>query len=97
MHEGFVDPHDRRDVGGLEPPGEIGDRLEIDNDIFDVGREAFPRLRTRLCFEIVSRFWLVAGIDNALNTNRDFFLGLQLRFDDEDLKSLLPFSGSLRP
>lgn len=75
----------------------FGDRLEIDNDVFDVGREAFPRLRTRVCFEIVSRFWLIAGIDNALNTNRDFFLGLQLRFDDEDLKSLLPFSGSLRP
>ena len=26
-------------------------------------------------------------------TNRDYFLGLQLRFNDEDLKTILPFSG----
>jgi hypothetical protein len=24
---------------------------------------------------------------------RDYFLGLQLRYNDQDLKSLLPFSG----
>jgi hypothetical protein len=26
-----------------------------------------------------------------LNESRDFFLGAQLRFNDEDLKSILPF------
>ena len=34
--EGFVDPHDRRDVGGLEPAGEIGDRLEVEGAVFVV-------------------------------------------------------------
>ncbi len=42
--------------------------------------------------------WLLGGVDHVFFANRrDYFLGLQLRFDDEDLKSLLPFSGSLRP
>ena len=31
-----MDPHDRRDVGGLEPPGEIGDRLEVEGAVFVV-------------------------------------------------------------
>jgi len=38
MRGGFVDPHDRRDVGGLEPPGEIGDRLEVEGTVFVVDR-----------------------------------------------------------
>src|SRR5262249_50280735 len=36
MREGLVDPHDRRDVGGLEPAGEIGDRLEVEGAMFVV-------------------------------------------------------------
>ena len=38
MREGLVDPHDRRDVGGLEPAGEIGDRLEVEGAVLVVDR-----------------------------------------------------------
>jgi hypothetical protein len=30
-----------------------------------------------------------------LPSERDYFLGLQFRFTDEDLKTILPFSGGL--
>jgi hypothetical protein len=44
----------------------------------------------------------VAGVDDVLNdttsdtpqgSGRDFFFGAMLRFNDQDLKSILPFAG----
>jgi phospholipid/cholesterol/gamma-HCH transport system substrate-binding protein len=90
--------------GIMESTGGLGldldffdERLEINSDLFDMGLQNLPRWRTRVSFEILSRFWVVAGLDDALNHDRDVFLGLMLRFDDEDLKGLLPFAGGLRP
>jgi phospholipid/cholesterol/gamma-HCH transport system substrate-binding protein len=68
----------------------IKDRLEINTDIFEFGRRIWPRVRIRAGFEIIRRFWLLAGVDDIINGGRDYFLGLQLRFDDEDLKPLIP-------
>lgn len=86
--------------GILESTGGIGmdlhmldDRLEINNDIFSLGVQAFPRLRVRIAYEIVRRLWLVAGADDVVNGTRDVFAGAMLRFNDEDLKSILPFVG----
>ena len=75
----------------------IKDRLEINTDIFEFGRRIWPRLRVRAGFEIVKRFWLIAGIDDAINPTRDYFVGLQLRFDDEDLKPLIPLGAVALP
>ena len=36
MREGFVDPHDRGDVGGLKPPRQIRDRFEVEGAMFVV-------------------------------------------------------------
>jgi hypothetical protein len=36
-------------------------------------------------------------VDDALNGTRDVFLGLMLRFNDDDLKGILPFAGGLAP
>lgn len=91
--------------GIMESSGGLGvdmnffdDRLELNTDVFQIGVETFPRLRQRVAYEVVRRFWVVAGVDDALNRdNVDFFLGLQLRFDDDDLKGILPFAGGLRP
>ena len=34
------------------------------------------------------------GVDDILNNDRrDYFVGLQLRFNDQDLKTILPFAG----
>ena len=86
--------------GILESTGGIGtdlhflnDDLELNIDFFAFGEQVFPRLRARLAYEVVKRFWILGGVDDALNKNVDFFLGGQLRFNDEDLKSILPFAG----
>jgi len=90
--------------GIIESSGGLGldldvlkDRLEINTDIFDFGRQIWPRVRIRAGFEIVKRFWLVAGLDNVINPTRDYFVGLQLRFDDEDLKPLIPLGAVALP
>lgn len=88
--------------GIMENTGGLGvdlhlfnNRLEINSDVFAIGIQSFPRLRIRAAFEIVSKLWIAAGVDDALNTEADFFLGLQVRFNDEDLKSILPFASGL--
>ena len=86
--------------GIMESTGGLGfdlhlfrDRFEINTDIFAIGVQTFPRLRSRLLFEVVNRLWIIAGVDDALNDSADFFMGLQVRFNDDDLRSLLPFLG----
>ncbi|MGB5812215.1 MAG: MlaD family protein [Polyangiales bacterium] len=83
--------------GIIESTGGLGmdvnlldDRLEFTLDVFDIGRFAFPRVRVRATYELLRHFSILAGIDNIINGGRDYFFGLQLRFDDEDLKPLSP-------
>jgi phospholipid/cholesterol/gamma-HCH transport system substrate-binding protein len=84
--------------GILESTGGLGvdfhllnDHLEMNTDVFAIGEQQYARLRIALAYEVVKRLWVVGGIDDTLNESRDFFLGAQLRFNDEDLKSILPF------
>ena len=88
--------------GFIESTGGVGfdlhffrDHLEIKHDIFALGAEAFPRFRTSVALQLISRLWVLGGVDDYLNTNRDFFFGAMLRFNDEDLKSVMPFAGGL--
>jgi phospholipid/cholesterol/gamma-HCH transport system substrate-binding protein len=88
--------------GLIESTGGIGidlhlfdDHLELSTDLFAFGDQAFPRLRTRLAYEVVSHLWILGGVDDTLNDSRDFFLGAMLRFNDEDLKSILPFASGV--
>ena len=72
----------------------LGDKLEIRQDLFGFGEEIQPRYRVWLGYEFLNKLWLLGGVDHAfLSTRRDYFLGLQLRFTDEDLKFILPFAG----
>lgn len=84
--------------GILESTGGLGldlhflnDHLQINNDVFAIGQQKYARIRVALAYEILQRLWLVGGVDDLLNGSRDFFLGGQLHFNDEDLKSILPF------
>lgn len=84
--------------GILESTGGLGvdwhlldDKIELNTDVFAFGDQAFPRLRARLAYEFVKRLWVLGGIDDAFNETSDFFMGAQLRFNDEDLKPILPF------
>jgi len=75
----------------------LDDRLELRSDLFGFGENIRPRWREHLSYEFVRRLWVVLGVDDILNTPRtDYFFGLQLRFTDEDLKTILPFV-SVRP
>lgn len=68
-------------------------RFELQQDIFGFGEQLVPRWRISLMYEFVKRIWLIGGVDNVLTPDRrDYFVGLSLRFNDEDLKTILPFA-----
>lgn len=73
------------------------DRLELRQDLFAFAEAPVPRYRVFLGYEFLTRLWLLGGVDDVFsNARRDYFLGLQLRFDDRDLKNIMPFtSGGL--
>ncbi|HEY4122591.1 MAG TPA: MCE family protein, partial [Byssovorax sp.] len=74
----------------------LDDRLEIRQDVFGFGEELSPRWRVAVAYEFIRKLWLLGGVDDILNSDRrDYFVGLQLRFNDQDLKTILPFAGGL--
>jgi phospholipid/cholesterol/gamma-HCH transport system substrate-binding protein len=84
--------------GILESTGGLGldlhfldDHLQVNSDAFAIGESKYARVRVALAYEILQRLWIVGGVDDLINDSRDFFLGGQLHFNDEDLKSILPF------
>jgi phospholipid/cholesterol/gamma-HCH transport system substrate-binding protein len=91
--------------GILESTGGIGldlhlldDRFEMQQDLFGFGEQLAPRWRITVGYEFIHQLWLLGGVDDILtNDRRDYFVGLQLRFTDDDLKYLLPFAGSAGP
>jgi len=63
------------------------------NDLFGFSEEVQPRYRVYVAYEFVKHLWLLGGVDHFFLANeRDYFVGLQLKFNDEDLKTILPFS-----
>jgi phospholipid/cholesterol/gamma-HCH transport system substrate-binding protein len=80
----------------------LKDRVEFQTDLYDFAANALPRLKVLGALEFWKKLYVVGGVDDALNERpldgsgggRDYFLGAQLRFTDEDLKSLLLFGGS---
>lgn len=70
-------------------------RFELRQDLFGFGEVVLPRWRVSLGYEFVNRLWLIGGVDQILSdTSRDYFVGAQLKFNDEDLKTILPFAPS---
>ena len=71
------------------------DRFELAQDLFGFGERVLPRWRISLGYEFITRLWLLGGADDILSpSQRDYFIGLQLRFNDRDLKNILPFAPS---
>ncbi len=79
------------------------DRLMLSTDIFDMRSNQYPRLAERAYLAVYKRMiYLLGGVDDVFNNVKtqglaggtlDWFLGAQLVFNDEDLKSLLLFGG----
>jgi phospholipid/cholesterol/gamma-HCH transport system substrate-binding protein len=79
------------------------DRFAITTDLFDMRSNQYPRFTARAFLSLYKHYiYLVGGVDDVFNYVRtqgtaggffDGFLGLQLSFNDDDLKSLLLFGG----
>jgi phospholipid/cholesterol/gamma-HCH transport system substrate-binding protein len=87
--------------GFIESTGGFGvdvhllqNRFEIQNDLFGFAESFQPRYRVSLSYEFIRHVWLLGGVDNIFlpEPTRDYFFGLQLRFTDDDLKTILPFA-----
>lgn len=76
----------------------LNDRFELRQDLFGFGEELAPRWRVAVAYEFIRKLWLLGGVDDILSSaRRDYFVGLQLRFTDHDLKSILPFASGALP
>jgi phospholipid/cholesterol/gamma-HCH transport system substrate-binding protein len=79
----------------------LEDRLSLSVDVFDMRTNQYPRIKPTFAGAIWKRnLFIVAGVDDLVNFTRaragagggiDWFLGTQLTFNDEDLKTLLLF------
>ncbi len=86
--------------GVMESTGGLGldadlldDSLNFKLDVFEFGRDEFPRVRALAQWEFLTHFFLSAGVDDLLNADsRDYFLGIGVRFYDDDLKAILPIA-----
>jgi phospholipid/cholesterol/gamma-HCH transport system substrate-binding protein len=73
----------------------LDDYFELTQDLFGFGEVVQPRWRVGLGYAFLSRLWLLGGVDDIFSPDRrEYFVGLQLRFNDQDLKNLLPFAPS---
>jgi phospholipid/cholesterol/gamma-HCH transport system substrate-binding protein len=79
------------------------DRLSLSIDAFDMRTNQYPRIKPSLSLALWKRsVFVVGGVDDLVNFTRaragagggiDWFMGGQLVFNDEDLKSLLLMGG----
>jgi phospholipid/cholesterol/gamma-HCH transport system substrate-binding protein len=81
----------------------FNDHLMLSADMFDTRSNQYPRFTARAYLGLYKTYiYLVGGVDDVLNYTRtqgtaggffDYFFGLQLVFNDQDLKTLLLFGG----
>jgi phospholipid/cholesterol/gamma-HCH transport system substrate-binding protein len=73
----------------------LKDSLKIETDLYEFGANVYPRLRVSMALRFLRKIYILGGVDDILNKDRrDYFIGAQLRFNDEDLKAVLAFGGT---
>jgi phospholipid/cholesterol/gamma-HCH transport system substrate-binding protein len=90
--------------GIIEGTGGVGadihfldDRLELLLDLNRFGEEARrPRIKGLALIEVIPHIYVHGGVDDPLNPGTvDYFMGMGIRFNDEDLKTLLTATGGI--
>jgi phospholipid/cholesterol/gamma-HCH transport system substrate-binding protein len=81
----------------------LRERWTFKVDLFDFRSNIWPRLRVFSTLRFYRNLYVMGGVDDIINdrppggdsaVGRDYFLGGQLLFTDEDLKALLAIGGS---
>ena len=81
----------------------FNEHLLLSMDVFDTKFNYYPRVQGRASIAVWKKnLYVLGGVDDVINDRAagasgggfDWFLGTQLVFNDEDLKSLLLFGGS---
>jgi len=68
----------------------LKDSLKIESDLFEFGANKYPRFRVAMALQFLKGIYILGGIDDVFNKgSRDYFIGAQLRFTDEDLLGIL--------
>ncbi len=88
--------------GIIESSGGIGVDIDSPNDeaqlsleMFNFNEKPYPELKAMLSISILRYFLLSGGITDIANRDsRTWFMGLGLRFDDQDLKSIFGLAAS---
>jgi len=92
--------------GIMESSGGLGADLyltegydfKIATDLFDFGRNINPRLRARATYEFFEFAYIMGGVDDIFNGDqRDYYFGIGLEFNDDDLKALISTTGVPAP
>ena len=94
----------KESTGGLGADLEFfKERVAIKLDVFDFRTNIWPRLRLFSTVQFWRGLYVLAGVDDVINNRppgpigaigRDFYVGAQLMFTDDDLKTLLAIGGS---
>jgi phospholipid/cholesterol/gamma-HCH transport system substrate-binding protein len=88
--------------GIMESSGGVGGDLHfsqnesfrLQTDLFDFSADRNPRFRAMASWEVFQYAYVMGGVDDVFNDpRRDYFLGIGLEFNDEDLKALFATSG----
>lgn len=88
--------------GIIEGSGGVGANLYFFDDklrfLFDLNRfgedDRLPRIKALAEFQLLPYIYAHGGVDDVINPGTmDFFLGLGIRFNDEDLKTMLALVG----
>ncbi|QDG49688.1 MCE family protein [Persicimonas caeni] len=75
-----------------------GQDLQVQTDVFDFSVDRNPRFRAFATYEFFEYAYIMGGVDDVLNEERrDYFLGVGLEFDDEDLKAIITTTGVPSP
>jgi phospholipid/cholesterol/gamma-HCH transport system substrate-binding protein len=76
--------------GGIGLDFNLPAGFDIQLDFFDFIGDDRPRLKTWATWNFAKYFYLAAGADDLFNSaSRDYFVGMGVRFTDDDLKGML--------